>query len=144
MPKKTPLRLRRKSGKTGQIGPPKNNTNAAKSGAFADLRRRNLDQRTKLARALRSVEAELVSALGGDPSPQEIILVDRAVYKLARITLFEAATVTGEGRTEETDKIYLAWANSLRLDLQALGLERRQKQVMELGAYVKEVYGEKD
>ena len=103
----------------------------------------NLDQRTRLAKALSAAESALVSALGGDLSPQELILVDRIVYKLARITLFEIATLTGKGRTEDTDKIYLAWSNSLRLDLQALGLKRRQKEVAELTTYIREAYSEK-
>jgi hypothetical protein len=101
-----------------------------------------LDQRTKFAKALKSVEAELVSALGGDPTPQERILIDRVVYKLARLTLFEAATFTGEGRTESTDKVYLAWANSMRLDLQALGFKRRQKEVADLTVYMREAHSE--
>jgi hypothetical protein len=144
MPRRTPLRLRRKTTQSGKKGPPKRNLNALKSGAFADLGRRNLDQRTKLAKALRAVEGELVAALGGDPTPQEQILIQRVGYKLARITLFEAATLTGESPSDHVDKVYLAWSNSLRLDLQALGLERRQKDVTELTAYMREAYSEKE
>jgi hypothetical protein len=144
MPRKTPIQLKRKVAKTGSVGPPKNNTNAVTSGAFATLNRRNLDQRTRFAKALKSVEAELVAALGGEPTPQERILIDRVVYKLARLTLFEASTFDGDRRSDSIDKIYLAWANSVRLDLQVLGLKRRQKDVTELTAYMREAHSEKD
>jgi len=138
MPRRYPLRVIKKrppATKTG--GAPKNNANALKSGVYADLSRRNIDQRTKLARALHAVEADLVSALGGAEAitPQEKILVDRVVYKLARCTLAEASHFAGESGADDH---YLAWSNSLRLDLQALGLDRRVKDVMDLGEYVKQ------
>ena len=62
----------------------------------------------------------------------------QGVYKLARCTLFEAATFAGE---DGADEHYLAWANSLRLDLQALGLQRRERQVMDLKTYIDESGG---
>ena len=138
MPRRYPLRVIKKrppAAKTG--GAPKNNANALKSGVYADLSRRNIDQRTKLARALHAVEADLVSALGGAEAitPQEKILVDRVVYKLARCTLAEAAHFSGESGADDH---YIAWSNSLRLDLQLLGLERRAKDVLDLGEYVRE------
>ena len=43
-----------------------------------DLSRENLDGRTKRARTLREIEVNLVTSLGGDPSPQEIMLIKRA------------------------------------------------------------------
>ena len=70
-----------------------------------------------------------------DRADQEKILVDRVVYKLARCTLAEASHFSGESGADDH---YIAWSNSLRLDLQALGLERREKNVMELGEYVKQ------
>jgi hypothetical protein len=45
------------------------------------------------------------------------------VYKLFRLTLFEAATLAGD---QGADEHYLAWSNSLRLDLLALGLDSLQ------------------
>ncbi len=108
---------------------------ALKSGFYSDLSRRNINQNSKLARVLRKMEAELVSALGGHETvtPQEKILIDRVVYKLARCTLAEAAYFNGDGGADEH---YLAWSNSLRLDLQALGLERRAKKIMDLQSFL--------
>jgi hypothetical protein len=125
MPRQKRIRLIRKKGNgMPEIPGRSGNENAVKSGAFSDLSRRNLDGRSKLARALRAVEAELVDAIGGSPSPQQLILIQRVTYKLARITFFETATIRGDSNS--SDDRYLAWANSIRLDLQALGLERQK------------------
>jgi hypothetical protein len=135
MPKKTPLRVVKKYVPgIHEVGAPNGNSNAVVHGCYADLSSRNLDGRTKLARALRAVEGDLVSAVGGNPTPQETIIIQRVVYKLARCTMFEAASLNGQGKP--ADEHYLAWANSLRLDLVALGLQRREKQVMSLHAYL--------
>jgi hypothetical protein len=85
---------------------------------------------------MRSVGGDLVSALGGDLTPQQRILVDRIVYKLARCTLFECATLTTQ--SEPADEHYLAWANSLRHDLALLGLQRVAKDLPSLQTYLAE------
>ena len=44
-----------------------------------------LDQRTKLARAWSTIQAELVTALGGDPTPQEAEALQNAVAGAAEV-----------------------------------------------------------
>ena len=78
----------------------------------------------------------MVSTIGGDPTPQESILIDRIVFKMLRCTLYEMATLQGK-TNGGSDHIYLAWANSLRLDLQSLGLSRKTKDVIDLSHYLK-------
>jgi hypothetical protein len=102
-------------------------------GAFRSLI--NLDGRTQLARALQSLRAELVTALGGSPSTQELLLVDRCTYMAARIHAWEAATLNGT-EANSTDKDYLAWVNTLRLTLTSLGLQRRARPVESLRDYL--------
>ncbi len=123
----------KKDSGTGKKGGQYGNVNAQKHGAFASLT--NLDQRTQLAKGLRALREDLNNALGGNLSPQESLLVDRCVYKSARIAAWEAYTLNG-GEPSETDAHYLAWANSLRLDLQALGLQRRAAPVESLRDYL--------
>jgi hypothetical protein len=135
MSRRVPIELLKKNPRDGRKGGRLANTNAVKHGAYGDLSKRNLDQRSKLARALREVEGELVDAVGGDPSPQEKILIDRVVFKLARVTLFEAETLTGGNGADEH---YLAWSNSIRLDLQAIGLKRAPKPVPSLQEFLAE------
>ena len=54
---------------------------------------------------------------------------------MIRCTLYEMATLQGK-TNGGSDHIYLAWANSLRLDLQALGLDRKTKDVVDPGTYL--------
>ena len=88
---------------------------------------------------MNAAEAGLVAALGGNKqvTPQQRILLDRCVYKLAKCVLFEIADFSGNMEAgAASDKRYLAWANSLRRDLETLGLERRQRQMVDLTAYI--------
>jgi hypothetical protein len=136
MPRKTRLAVIKKSTRTNGEGAPRGNGNNLKFGAYADLSDRNIDQRSKLARALKAIENDLVNSLGGNPSPQEMILLQRVVAKVARCTLFESAAFTGQGNP--ADEHYLAWANSLRHDLCALGLKARPKVLPSLAEYLAE------
>lgn len=105
------------------------------SGAYADLSRRNVDQRTVLARAMNTLKEDLFMALAEDVTPQERIIIDRIIYKVIRITLIEAAFLRGD---EVRDDIYTGWTNSLRSDLMAIGLGRREKTVKLLEEYLKQ------
>lgn len=112
--------------KTGRKGGQKGNTNAVKSGIWANITRRNLDGRTALAKELQAAENGLIEAIGGKPTPQQRLLIARVVYKSFRCGLFETASINGasdDDHSAASDAYYLAWANSLRQDLQALGLD---------------------
>ena len=138
MPQKTPIRVvRKKPTPTGQPGAQPGNGNSMIHGIFTEMSHRNLDQRSKMARIIRHVEAELVSALGGEPSPQEMLLVGRVAFKMIRCVLYEAEFLRTGGELKG-DNYYIAWSNSLRLDLQTLGLTRRAKAVQDLQSYLRE------
>jgi len=117
---------------TGQVGGQNGNDNATKSGVYSQFAETDLDQRTKFAKALHAMRLELEESLGGTDvlSPQEKILLSRIVAKAARCGLFEVAIL--EGTVKADDDRYIAWANSLRLDLMAVGLKRRKKTVASL------------
>lgn len=89
----------------------------------------DMDKRTRAGRILRTIRADLIDHCGGLPSAAERILIESAALKATRLHLLSERIVTGaefaNGESEKT----IAWANSLRLDLQALGLERRVKDV---------------
>lgn len=87
------------------------------------------DKRTRVGRIIRTIRADLIEHCGGLPSAAERILIENAALKAARIHLF-ASRIVGEEDMQQgdSDKV-LAWSNSLRLDLQALGLEKRLKDV---------------
>lgn len=128
------LAVRKNRPKASRKGDGYGNARAVLHAAQSQFSLSSLDGRTRLARTWQAVESELLSALGGDPTPQERILIGRVCFKLLRCHLYEAAFLSGNGKPQEEK--YLALANSLRLDLQALGLERREKKVVDLNAYL--------
>lgn len=73
----------------------------------------------------------------GDPTPPQRILINGAAFKTLRIALFADRMLNEPGAlSENSDHNLLAWSNSLRLDLVALGLERRERQVLDLASYL--------
>ena len=124
--------------KTGKVGGQKGNQSAKKHGCYVQ----KWDRRTREARAIEHVQAELSTALG-DPTPQQILILQRASVKAVRCALFEAEILRTNGDTAQSLKDdYLRWARELRADLLALGLERRAKNVTDPATFYKERYGE--
>jgi len=97
------------------------------------LRGGKVDGRTTLGQAMRALKQDLTRDIGGDPSTQQHILIDRVVMKTFRCQAFEAAFSEG---SKEPEAHYLALCNSLRLDLQALGLQRKAKDIQSLRDYI--------
>lgn len=82
-----------------------------------------LDGRTREARLLKSLRAELVQHVGGSPSPTQRLLIDQAVQLQLRLALMDAdGSQIGE-MTERNSRQYLAWANSLSRLLRQIGLK---------------------
>jgi len=135
MVKKASLPLNKRQGKTGRKGGQYGNTNSQKHGAFTQIDIKKIDARTREGKTIIAARGALISAIGGDPTPQESILIDRVIFKMLRCTLYEMATLQGK-TNGGSDHIYLAWSNSLRLDLQAIGLDRKTKQVVDLEQYL--------
>jgi len=120
-----------------QRGSQPNNKNGMSHGSYQSLDR--VDGRTREAKILHEVEAALVTALGGDPSPQETIMIQRISVKSLRCFLSECEILkcSSDGqRRARLEQDYLSWANSLRADLSLLGLARRAKSVMDLPTYI--------
>ncbi len=101
-----------------------------------------MDGRKTLVKCFKQVKRELVTALGGDISPQQQIIIERAVFKLYRCVVFEQLSL--DNKVSGIDEIYLAWSNSLRRDLETLGLKRIPKDLNTLQDYVKQKYGDGD
>jgi len=135
MAKKSPIPLKKRQSKTGRKGGQLGNVNAQVYGAFTQINPKKIDGRTREGKTIIAARGALVSTIGGDPTPQESILIDRIVFKMLRCTLYEMATLQGT-TSGGSDHIYLAWANSLRLDLQSLGLTRKTKDVVDLSLYL--------
>jgi len=124
--------------KTGKVGGQYKNKLAVTHGCYVSI----IDGRTRQAKAIQQVQAELTAALGNDPSPQEILIIQRASVKALKCALIEAEMMRNNGDTSEgLTNLYLRFSRELRSDLLALGLKRRQTNVTDLQDYLKENYG---
>ncbi len=72
------------------------------------------------------------------------ILIDRVTVKVIRLCHGEAHLLKNPtaADSEKFSREYIALANSLRLDLIALGLERKEPEIESLQSYLAREYGE--
>ena len=73
----------------------------------------------------------------GAPTTAQALLIQSAALKATRLSLLSEQLLDGNPPSEGSDHHALAWLNSLRLDLMALGLERRERQILDLNGYLK-------
>jgi hypothetical protein len=101
---------------------------------WMDFKKVKLDGRTKLSKWMKQLRTQLAQDLGPDLSTQQEILLDRVVAKVVKCKLYEIGVLSGEPFGSRDH--YLALANSLRLDLQLLGLDRKVKKTVDLEEYL--------
>jgi hypothetical protein len=115
---------------------PKGNTFAVKHSLIRYRRMLaggKLDARTSLYKVLHEKERELVAAIGGDPSPQERIIIADAVRTLLYVgTIDEYLTrldggIIKQGKAIPVVDTRIKLASHLRENLRAIGLHRRVK-----------------
>jgi hypothetical protein len=95
------------------------------------------DRRTRAGRVMKGVIAELMQHIGDASAPQRL-LIQSAALKATRLMMLTDQLLANDPPSEGSDHHALAWLNSLRLDLQALGLERKGPATLDLHAYIKE------
>ena len=95
-----------------------------------------LDHRTRAGRVMKGVIRQLVDQIGS-PTAAQSLLIQSAGLKATRLALLSEQLLDGTPPSEGSDHHALAWLNSLRLDLMALGLERRERQILDLNGYLK-------
>jgi hypothetical protein len=109
-----------------------------KPGPFSrDQALTDVDRRTRAGRIMKTVITELTAHVGDASAPQRL-LVQCAALKATRLMLLTDQLLDGTPPSEGSDHHALAWLNSLRLDLQALGLERKGPATIDLSAYLKQ------
>lgn len=82
-----------------------------------------LDRRTREARLMRSVTAELTAHVGGHPSATQKLLIDRLARVVLRLELFDQKLASGTPPTDHDGRVYGALHNSLRLMARELGMK---------------------
>ena len=95
---------------------------------------------------LTAAREQLIRDLGGEEnlSAGQIILCDRVTCKLGVLRCIEehvreTHVFQGNRLNSALSKNYLSYSNSIRLDLQALGIEKRQtSEVLDLGRYIQQ------
>lgn len=96
---------------------------AGNAGPFSrDTTLSTIDRRTRAGRVLRSVEADLLKHIGGSATITQRLLVQSAALKATRLMLLSQKLLDHGDLSEGSDHHALAWMNSLRLDLVALGV----------------------
>ena len=106
----------------------------AKHGLFAIFNEAKLDGRTRLGKVVKNLRKELVNHCGGSPSIAERLLIDRVIQKTVKCHLYEMGLMRNPDQGARDH--YLALANSLRHDLQALGIKKRGRDMTELAEYL--------
>ena len=96
-----------------------------------------LDLRTRHGRFVRDIESALIEHIGS-PSAAEIMLIGLAARKALRLTLLTSHVLTKGDLDERGDREFLAYANSLRRDLETLGLKSPARQLPRLAEYIGE------
>lgn len=111
-------------------GQTKTRRKPVKPGPFSrDKTLSRLDRRTKAGKLMRTIAGDLVNDLGGDPSAAERLLIQAASVKAVRLSLLADMLLEGGDIGEGSDHHAIAWFNSMRLDLMAIGLARRSKDI---------------
>jgi hypothetical protein len=81
-----------------------------------------LDWRTREAKLLTAVRAELTAHLGGSPNAVQRALIERASRLTVYIEAMDREALESGGMSERNSKQYLAWIGQLRLTLREIGV----------------------
>ena len=106
------------------------NDKALKHGAYIHLYKRRVDGRSRLAKHIKNMKAALTRDLINPPTTGQAILIDRVCYKVMTVHYIEQSLARGHGSNGQGKHLYqnyVSLANSLRADLQLLGIEPRMK-----------------
>ena len=87
-----------------------------------------IDGRCAVSRCIKDLALALVEHVGGDPTPPQLLLIRECAIKNARLGLLVDKILAGdEIDIDLASRVYLAWSNSMRRDLEALGIKREQQ-----------------
>jgi hypothetical protein len=90
----------------------------------------SVDGRSQVGRYVRQLRRQLSEHVGGSPSVAQRVLIEQATIKAARLGLLVDKILTAaEPDVDLATRCYLAWSNSLRRDLEALGLDEHATEI---------------
>ena len=95
-----------------------------------------LDGRTKEARLLQGIRADLVAHVGGAPSATQRALIEQIAQLQLRVAVMDRRFAETGAQTDHDSRTYLAWANSLSRLLRQLGVKARAADAPDLRSYL--------
>ena len=96
-----------------------------------------IDCRTQVGRHMKALSLELAGHVG-TPTVAQRVLIQQAAVKSAKLgMLVDKILSDSEPDVDLATRCYLAWSNSLRRDLEALGLKQPEKQVPAIADFLK-------
>jgi hypothetical protein len=95
-----------------------------------------VDGRTREAALMRRVRSDLTRHVGGSPNAVERVLIERAVILSLRVAQIDAKILADETLTLHDSQFALAWNNSLRRTLVALGIDGVAEKAPSLSEYL--------
>lgn len=85
--------------------------------------RKKLDGRTWQAKLIATTRAALIAHVGGKPSATQVVLIDAAVQVTVSIAVMDARRADSGALSLHDGREYLAYQNTLRRTLTALGMK---------------------
>ncbi len=82
-----------------------------------------LDRRTREWRYIQGVVAQLTKHVGGNPSPVQAALIQRAAWLSIRVAVFDKKFARTSTMSERDSNTYIAWSNCLTRTLTKIGLK---------------------
>ena len=95
-----------------------------------------LDGRTREARLLAEVRADLTFHLGGSPSATQRRMIERAAWLSLHVAQLDAKVAEGGTMTAHDARSYLAWNNTLTRTLRQLGLKSASAKTRTLAEHI--------
>jgi hypothetical protein len=97
----------------------------------------SIDGRCRVALTMREFTRELEAHVGGNPTPAQRVLIREASIKAARLAMMTDAILDRDAPDFDLmTRCYLAWSNSLRRDVEALGLKAPEQKIPQLGQFL--------
>lgn len=79
--------------------------------------------RSPEGRLIKGARADLIAQVGGQPSPAQRIVIERAVMLTVQLARMDAKALAGGAMSDHATREYLAWSNTLTRLLARLGLK---------------------
>lgn len=95
-----------------------------------------LDGRTREARLLHALRAELTAHVGGRPSATQAAIIEQAAQIKLRLAVMDRRFAETGAQTDHDSRTYLAWANSYARLMKQLGLQSPAQKAPRLPDYL--------